>query len=87
MAGVGEPPVEDKPPKTSRPTAFLWHLLVQVAVEGGKAIGADVAVKNAGNWIRRRGKQCPEHGKPVKKTWKHCPKCGKKMPRPPALHP
>lgn len=87
MADVGGPPVEDKPPETSGPSAWL-HILVQIAIEGGKAVGADVAVKKGGRWIKDRFKApCPERGKPVTSSDDFCPKCGKPMPRPPALHP
>jgi hypothetical protein len=87
MAGIGEPPIEDKPPDTSKPVAF-WHLVVQVVLEGGKAVGADVAVKKGIDWFKKRGsKGCTNRGKPVKKSWKHCPECGKEMPPAPELHP
>jgi hypothetical protein len=87
MAGLGQPPVDDKPPETSGPVAFL-HVLAVIAIEGGKAVGADVAVKKVGEWIKKRlGRGCPERGKPVKEGDDYCTKCGKKLPRPPAVHP
>jgi hypothetical protein len=87
MAGLGQPPVDDKPPETSRPAAFV-HILIGIAVEVGKAIGADVAVKRVGERIKNlRGRDCPERGQPVKEGDDYCAKCGRKLPRPPAVHP
>jgi hypothetical protein len=88
MAGLGQqPPVDDKPPETSGPVAWV-HILIVVAKEAGEAIGADVVVKRVGERIKNRlGRGCPERGQPVKDGEDYCPKCGRKLPRPPALHP
>lgn len=85
MAGVGEPPVEDNPTETGRPTALLDLLAFAWSV--GSTV-VPPAAKKLKSWIQgRREPDCPERGKAVKKSWDFCPRCGKKMPRPPAVHP